>query len=1049
MTRDGSAWRSRGGVLACALAAALAAAPAAAADAIVVPGGFEAVAARLGNVSRQPEEFVASLNRILLLETDPGGNWERVRRRVELIARLDEIAAWKRDFGPRVEVETATPAGRARLAVLAERLGYRATCEEAGCSLVTLAGDPAARRRQLARDFGWDLPGGVAAAGERSLVLVLPEPRVPSPMPLAEWSAWVGHPVGEDEALAALARDQAFGFVLEGARRLDTATRTELARLDLFPSFRQQSPAHFYRYAATLRLRDGQLVVPGGDAYRPLWRRLLGASADDPRLFVPALLTRRDGRVAFLWQALIDAPPEMARHYLGDPDSPDDRRTVQRVLAQLDATAPESFSAPLGGDLGFGTLVRSLPLAPGGGAIDLPGGAGLWWTALRDEEVPSDAEALGRIVERGLERELDETGLLLATLGAAVDVAGAARPALPRLIGAAGLFGDRRDLLTPENVVLLSRAVDSWPAALVPLRELEPRHPGTVRDHLLAVAALDRLPRTPDAELLLVNYQAGAGLVGLLAGSTGLAADRRETHFAAWARLHAGAADPYAAAAAQLRWLETLLADLPAAATDSPGRGPLERALLAALAPARDPQHVELDGVAFFARRGLEARRRMARRLVVQGIPACDDLVALARALRELRAACAAADAPAVATLAAEARRRLESFPALSPDEVTGDRTLQGRLFPIDRPQLAAALAELADGVRPASLPRRAGEIERLAGLLARELRVVLLAPSYLVVMARSDSQAFDSPDLVRSHRLWDFEAPPEADSAWRGTRIERAVSDRLGAAVQGAVTGVGPVLAEYADPGGGAAAAGAFRDVGRLRAAFGEWLTADWETIDPRLSGAVAAAIDLADALLARAADRSAPAAGPARERLARVVPGARLERALAGEPVVSLSERLAVGLELLDDDAKMASLQLPAAIAAVAAARAAFGDDLRRRLDETGTAAPRIHGNGRRSVGHWPSYEQVERERRVESLEERGRLDIKLAVVRELGRRQLDGVLGIDLLAAVLADMRAVSPEGPRDWESWIRWTNGLDGDFFDRALRASVARGEWDLE
>ncbi|MBZ0102616.1 MAG: hypothetical protein K8I65_10700, partial [Thermoanaerobaculia bacterium] len=195
--------------------------------------------------------------------------------------------------------------------------------------------------------------------------------------------------------------------------------------------------------------------------------------------------------------------------------------------------------------------------------------------------------------------------------------------------------------------------------------------------------------------------------------------------------------------------------------------------------------------------------------------------------------------------------------------------------------------------------------------------------------------------------------------------------------------------------------------------------------------------------------ADRSAPAAGPARERLARVVPGARLERALAGEPVVSLSERLAVGLELLDDDAKMASLQLPAAIAAVAAARAAFGDDLRRRLDETGTAAPRIHGNGRRSVGHWPSYEQVERERRVESLEERGRLDIKLAVVRELGRRQLDGVLGIDLLAAVLADMRAVSPEGPRDWESWIRWTNGLDGDFFDRALRASVARGEWDLE
>lgn len=1034
----------------CALAAVLAAAAAAVgADEIVVPGGLDAVAARLGNVSLRPDEFVASLNRILLLETDPGGNPQRVRRRVELTARLAEIAAWKRDFGPRVEVETATSGGRARLAAVAERLGYGAACNEAGCSLVTLAGDPAARRRQLARDFGWDLPGGVAAAGERSLLLALPEPRVPSPLPLAEWSAWVGHPVDAGDALAVLATDQAFGFVLEGARRLDAATRAELARLELFPFFCQQAPAQFYRYASTLRLRDGRLAVPGGDAYRPLWRRLVGVSPDEPRLFVPALLTRRDGRVAFLWQALIDAPPEVARHYLGDPDSPDDRRTVQRVLAQLDATAPESFAAPLGGDLGFGTLVRSLPLVPGGGALDLPGGPGLWWTALREEEVPADPDALGRIVERGLARELDEAALLLATLGAEVDVAGAARPALPRLIGAAGLFGDRRDLLTPENVVLLARAVDSWPAALVPLRELEPRHPETVRDHLLAVAALDRLPRTPDAELLLVNYQAGAGLVGLLAGTTGLAADRRETHFAAWARLHAGAADPYAAAAAQLRWLEALLADLPPAEADSPGRGPLERALLAALAPARDPQHLELDGVAFFARRGLEARERMARRLAAQGIPACDDLVALARALRELRAACAASDAPAVAELAAEARRRLGRFPALAPEEVTGDRTLQGRLFPIDRPRLAAALAELEDGVRPGSLPRRAGEVERLAALLARELRAVMLAPSYLVVMARSDSRAFDSPDLIRSHRLWDFAAPPEADSAWRGTRIERAVSDRLGAAVQGAVAGVGPVLAEYAEPGGGAAAAGAFRDVGRLRAAFGEWLFADWEAIDPRLSGAVAAAIDLADALRARAADRTAPGGDAARRRLARFIPGARLERDLAGEPIVSLSERLAIGLDLLDDDAEIESLGRPAAVAAFAAARAAHGPDLRRRLDETGTAAPRIHGNGRRSVGHWPSYEQVERERRIESLEERGRLDIKLAVVRELGRRRLDGVLGIDLLAAVLADMRTVSPEGPRDWESWIRWTNGLDGDFFDRALHASLARGEWDLE
>src|SRR5690606_18685501 len=172
------------------------------------------------------------------------------------------------------------------------------------------------------------------------------------------------------------------------------------------------------------------------------------------------------------------------------------------------------------------------------------------------------------------------------------------------------------------------------------------------------------------------------------------------------------------------------------------------------------------DGVEFVGYAGRTAREQMARRLVEQRIPAYDDLVAVGRALRELAAASRAGDGAAAAAAANAAATAVARFPEVDAAAATSEAALQARCCPVDRPRLAAALASFQASAGDARLARRADEAQRLGGLLERELRAALLAPSYLAVLSRSDNPAFVSPHPIRSHPLRAFAAPALAQAA-------------------------------------------------------------------------------------------------------------------------------------------------------------------------------------------------------------------------------------------------------------------------------------------
>ena len=991
-----------------------------AADEVLVPGGVEAVARWIGNTRTEPQIFLESVNRQLISEIDSTGKWDLVERRVDLMRYVDELERLKKRFGRRIEIATEPKPLRKRFDDLAEGLGFKVQFKKGVFVLSSREGEDEARRRRLANALGWDLIAIAQRLGKKPTVLELPEGRVPSPVAFREWAGWTGQTITTASAFEALVKDQALGLVLEGRRHQTAETRAAFERAGVLRWAYQDAAPPYYRYADVLEVRDGQLLLPGGPGMAPLWQRLAGESPKNLREFVPSLLRRRDGRVAFLWQSLFEVPSEVASFYLGDVGSSDEVRAVRRVLGKLDDSAQESFEAPAGGDQGFGTFVRSVPLDSRGKALDLPGGPGLWWTAIRGEEAPDDPVRLQRIVDKGRALRLDDTELLIKALNETVNLSGFNQPALPRLIGVVRRFGDRRDLLTPSNVVLLTRAADGYPAALRVLGAIEWSKPDVIRDYLLGVAAVDRLPRSPKSEQLILSFQGGAELVGRMGRGGRVPTEVLEEHFERWGRLHSRFEDPFLAAGEHMAWLDRLLTSLPAAAPDAPGRGPLERALLQSLAPTKDPQRFAVDGVAFIGERGLEARRTMARRLVEQAVPSYDDLVALGRTLKALRAACAAENLETVKSSVREAEAILKRFPAVGGKAVVEDKDVLERVFPVDRPKIQTALRELLEVKKASKLSGRVDDVDRMTSWLARELRVALVAPSYLTIMARSDSPVFESPNLIRAHRLWEnFAADTVTDSAWQNTRIEPGKAGGLGASLRGPVSGAASALAEYADVGGASEGAGSFQDLSRIRLVFNEWLSADWESITPEVSALVAQLIEAGEVELRR---------DPKSAAVRSVVPGSRLDSALddlgAVRPEISWSERLAIGI-------------------------AVSGRPVDPRLHVAGVASLRVNGQGQPWLGRWPSYEQLSHERRTTALEERALADFKLAVVRFLGRRGVDGVIGADLMAAVVSDMRAVKVEGPRDWESWVRFASGLGDDRFDAALRNALERGLYSLE
>lgn len=1023
-------------------------------DRVAVPGGTVAFQRLLGGVATAPESFIASLGEVLLNAIDPNHEWKRIEDRRVADSFLEQVERTEERFGRQIELASEPKSLRKRFDDLAESFGYSVRLRKGRLEVVPAEATDQAERRRFADALTWDFPAVAERlnAGDR-LTLTLPIDHVPSPLPFREWGALADSPIGETNALRAFVTDQRSGLVIAGLERVSPQTAAALRSMGLLRPLREKAAMPFYRYSSALRLVDRVWLSPGGsDA---LWTSLVGEPPSQPADFLLALLTRRGGRVAFLWHALAMAPPAQVQFYLGgtSADGNEDKRYIRRVLRRLDDTTRTSFDAPRGGDLGFGMLVRAVPLAESGTRLALPGGPGLWWSAIRGEESPDDLAALARVAQRGSETELDDGELILRVLSEELDVGGFERAALPRLTRVANLAGRDEALLTPENVVLLARATDQYPQALAVLDELVLSKPETIRDYLLAVHTVARLPRSIESERAILQFQGGVEMLRRLALAGNVGAETLESLLSRWSRLYL-TASPRRRTLDQLRWLSQLSAELPAATADAPGRAPAERALFAALAVQRDPQRFALGGLEYSGARGLSFRRSLAEQLTRQQVPSLDSLVQIEAACQRLIAACLAADDPQVRRELATLEEIVRALPGAEVALAKNDGAFQERFGAPRRAEFLEALERVAKVKKAKKLPAEAGTVEAAIEQLAQDLRSFLLLSAYVGPLGQRDALLFDDPDLLRKHRAWEsVERDDPTDSPWVFTRFDPGRDTPAGPHVAGGLPGVatavgGQILLNRARGAGQHAG-----NLELLKRAYQDLEETRWGSLKPAATGLIAAAIAVGREVVAAAVAENSNT-GPRTTFVAARIPYARLAReALRAERDPSAfgrSELLAIGLAAVEGDAFGPGLPelATAAVADFRHQQRALGASWRSTIDRAGVPSPSLTGKTRRELGWVPPYEAVEREGRLDAQFEHQALDLKLAVIEYLGVREFPGEIGADILSRILLRASAAQLATVRDWTSWLAWTNELTPTTLDEVLRECFRDGLYSL-
>jgi len=167
---------------------------------------------------------------------------------------------------------------------------------------------------------------------------------LPLPLPAPIWidAVFDGHATARTLAGAILGSRGA-SLLYCGLLSLDDETRAWFAgKPRLIADLASRHAAAFMTAAPGLRIADGTMRVPGGKDAEPAWAALVGRNATDPEAFVRALVSQRDGILAYFFATVAQLTPAEIRRML-DLDSPDGARRVEatrRMYAVYERLAP-------------------------------------------------------------------------------------------------------------------------------------------------------------------------------------------------------------------------------------------------------------------------------------------------------------------------------------------------------------------------------------------------------------------------------------------------------------------------------------------------------------------------------------------------------------------------------------------------------------------------------------------------------------------------------------------------------------------------------------
>lgn len=221
---------------------------------------------------------------------------------------------------------------------------------------------------------------------------------VPLPLTAEFWRQVVVGPAVADEALLrAIVTDRRAALVYVGLAALDEPTLRFLdEHRDVAATLARDRAAAFAAFARSLVVRDGRVVAPGGDEAADVWAHLVGVPPHDARRFVPELLGRSGGRVAYLFDNVtwIDQPRRRFVLGLGIADPALRRQHADALVAAVVASShswsldAQPFSRPL---VDAVTLLQEVRVADAG-RLEPRLGRGLLSRIVAGFDLPGDPE---------------------------------------------------------------------------------------------------------------------------------------------------------------------------------------------------------------------------------------------------------------------------------------------------------------------------------------------------------------------------------------------------------------------------------------------------------------------------------------------------------------------------------------------------------------------------------------------------------------------------------------------------------------------------------
>jgi hypothetical protein len=568
-----------------------------------------------------------------------------------------------------------------------------------------------------------------------------PVETVPVPLTAGTWGHLLGRPLAGPALLPAILDDRRASLLCFGLLQVDRETAAVLAAdAGLLRRLYERHAGVMAAFGQVVRVRDGQLILPGGDAAAGAWTALVGEPLTDPVRAIDALLDRDDGRLAYFADALggLDAAHlTMVFGTPGDEEALDRTRDVYDAFKRVESgwRLGEFPFVRLGADPAL--LLPALRLD---GDARLRHTQAFWETVLSERRLPPPPNRRDDSLETG---DRVEPGWLLERL---TDATLPVRLERGLIYHFAERLTDRLPRASRTDVAWLARAYRRYPALLLTLERLG------VDDVAVMKALVVRAGRVVEAggdpaalEIRLALFQAPLVLVTRAHQARAVDAAAARALVASLAALHPERPG-YGRAIAQ--WIAGGL--LPAIGHEAAEEGAsAEGALLEALAGLRAPAGPAPEPVTWEAHayRIDAAAPELARLTEVRGLQGgntLDQALALAR----LGGALAGAATPAeVQAHAATLKALATDLAAIEASERTTAPPPLDILGAIDE-----ALRDLARVRTRADVKRAAAAAGRLRPFEEAALADVLTSILYAVWLGDPQGQAFLAGNVARRH---------------------------------------------------------------------------------------------------------------------------------------------------------------------------------------------------------------------------------------------------------------------------------------------------------